>query len=120
MHASHLIPSDAKLWSNMGITLSKQSHYDREIVEKCYKESLRLHHKCLEVGCDVVSDLETAALNYGLYLSNLDEWKDAVNILNLIDCTDKLRKPGNEHAEKLRLFCASQLKKESQLNEIHV
>jgi hypothetical protein len=36
------------------------------------------------VGCDVNTDYESACLNYGLFLSKLDDFEGAIDILSLV------------------------------------
>jgi hypothetical protein len=111
MHASLLLPNDARLWNNLGLTLGRQG-FHHTVVEDCYCQSLELHKKCQRLGCDVESDLDTCALNYGLFLANRDRWDPALKVLQLIgqpnDPKDRLK----QDADKLRSFCSHQLTQE--------
>lgn len=101
MHASRLLPTDARLWNNVGLVLSR-CEYDRATVERCYQSSLELHEKSRQVGCDVTHDLETVALNYGLFLANRDEWED---VLDHVDYSSDDSNQLRDDAKKLRCFC---------------
>lgn len=107
--AFQLTPCDARLCNNLGLAYETLSAYigigigigigsNESISEKeedahnaidhYYKQSVRIHELCERVGCDISFDFATVALNYGLFVSNNDEFYDAVQILK------KLRRIG--------------------------
>jgi len=111
--ATTLIPNDGRLFNNQGLTLGKQQPVvDDMRIEHSFERSLDIHLRCKAVSCDVQTNLESTALNYGLFLSNRDRWEDAIEVLDFIDffgpyedaMLDKLR----SDAYRLREFCAKQ------------
>jgi len=53
-----------------------------ERIRTAYETSTAIHSACQRVGCDVAADFESACLNRGLYLSKLDEFGAAVEVLS--------------------------------------
>ena len=94
-YASLLTPCDGRLYNNLGLALEQLSKLYEGIscIEKTAKEPLHpricnsyetglyLHYLSEQAGCDVRYDYDSAILNYGLYLANLDKFKEASNIL---------------------------------------
>ena len=145
-HAVRLIPNDGRLFNNIGLLLGKnhqsykttgdETNIRLKQVEWAYRHSLELHESAQSMGCDVEMDLESTALNYGLFLSYQDgnRWQDAMNVLDCIDfSTVMLEQGGEKHPQEvdedenenlvrmtklrkdafhLRQFCAKQLEKE--------
>jgi tetratricopeptide (TPR) repeat protein len=107
MQAASLIPNDARLLNNMGLVLGRQG-YDCTNVEKCYTRSLELHSKCKDAGCDVKFDMETAALNYGLFLASRDCWELAIQTLNLISYDAEESSQHTNDAANLLDICKKQ------------
>ena len=111
--ASKLIPNDGRLFNNQGLTLGKQQPVvDDMHIERAFERSLDIHLRCKAVSCDVQTNLESTALNYGLFLSNRDRWEDAVEVLDFIDFfgpyEDAMLKKLRLDAYRLREFCAKQ------------
>ena len=52
----------------------------RRIVQ-AYERSMEVHAFSELAGCDIGPDIDATCLNYGLYLANRDEFKDAVVVL---------------------------------------
>ncbi|KAL7542418.1 hypothetical protein ACHAXR_011750 [Thalassiosira sp. AJA248-18] len=86
-------PCDGRLHNNIGISLERllgfyNDHANSvEIHDKiasAYHNSIMIHSTCEEMRCDVAADYESACLNYGLYLSKLDKFDDAIEILSRI------------------------------------
>ena len=148
-HAVRFIPNDGRLFNNIGLMLGKNHHpqsygVDNETnsirlqqVEWAYRRSLELHESAQSMGgCDVETDLESTALNYGLFLSYQDgnRWQDAIDVLDRIDFSNIMEQGGEKHQEvnenenlvriaklredafHLRQFCAKQLEKEESSN----
>jgi len=86
--ASEYTPCDGRLYNNLGIALERQQSSMREDLHSkivsAYEKSILIHSKCESVGCDVGADYESACLNYGLYLSKLDLFDDAIDVLSRI------------------------------------
>ena len=87
--ASEYTPCDGRIHNNLGIALERQqSNSMREDLHSeivsAYETSIMIHSKCKSVGCDVGADYESACLNYGLYLSKLDLFDDAIDVLSRI------------------------------------
>ena len=111
--ASKLIPNDGRLFNNQGLTLGKQQPVvDDMHIERAFERSLDIHLRCKAVSCDVQTNLESTALNYGLFLSNRDRWEDAVEVLDFIDYfgpyEDAMLEKLRSDAYRLREFCARQ------------
>ncbi|KAL7529161.1 hypothetical protein ACHAWF_002863, partial [Thalassiosira exigua] len=130
--AAKRTPCDARLFNNLGIALEsllerRNSHsassetlagIHRRIVS-AYRKSLSIHSLCDRLGCDVAADREGASLNYGLYLSKLDDFEGAVDVLSEVapgtfDPMDaraqqRLRVIGD--ATSLLSFCKKQIEK---------
>jgi tetratricopeptide (TPR) repeat protein len=111
--ASKLNPNDARVFNNLGLVLERQSvlvDNDMAKVEQIYMKSLQLHQRSKQVGCDVVQDMNAAALNYGLFIANQDRFEEAIAILSQIGCPtmhdiDRVK----DDAFKLREFCQRQV-----------
>jgi len=86
--ASEYTPCDGRIYNNLGIALERQQSSMREDLHSkivsAYEKSIMIHSKCESVGCDVGADYESACLNYGLYLSKLDLFDDAIDVLSRI------------------------------------
>jgi hypothetical protein len=94
--AARWTPCDARVYNNLGITLTRQSqHYmdtdnasakysRRQTIEKTYEHGCRILQASLAAGCDVVSDYNSIHLNYGLYLANQDDFDAALPILERV------------------------------------
>jgi hypothetical protein len=123
-HAVRLCPNDGRLYNNIGLILGNQygEARDEKKIEYVYRTSLELHECSKAVGCDVQTDIESTALNYGLFLSYQDRWQDAIDVLDHIndlqigslssgsDNEESLRmEKVRDDAYKLRQFCAKQL-----------
>jgi hypothetical protein len=91
-------PCDGRLQNNLGITLERlfeynQSNRNRLLdlqgrITAAYDLSIQIHTLCNKMGCDVHVDYESACLNYGLYLSKLDDFAGAIGILSLVVAED--------------------------------
>ena len=85
-------PCDGRLYNNLGIALERclskcQARMLEELhnnISSAYQKSIMIHSKCKQVGCDVRADYESTCLNYGLYLSKLDEFVAAIDVLSKI------------------------------------
>ena len=86
--ASEYTPCDGRIYNNLGIALERQQGSMREDLHSeivsAYEKSIMIHSKCENVGCDVGADYESACLNYGLYLSKLDLFDEAIDVLSRI------------------------------------
>jgi len=124
-------PCDGRLYNNLGLALERMSYccnpYSstievlREEIAVTYQKSLLLLSACKKKGCDVDVDYASLSLNYGLYLSKLDNFCLAIDVLSRIvpekvtsiDNQDMLD-PTTERAVKdatcLLSFCNDQLK----------
>jgi tetratricopeptide (TPR) repeat protein len=114
-HAITLTPNDARVYNNLALVMERLQSASTEqdsIIQRLYEKSLDLHQRAKSVGCDVEIDMDTAALNYGLFLANRDRFQAAVGILSLIDC-DSIPANGEnlvkENSLKLMRFCKQQL-----------
>ncbi len=58
-------------------------------VAEAFSRSIQIHTLCKQAGCDVNTDYESAALNYGLYLSKRDDFESAIDILSLVTANYK-------------------------------
>jgi len=102
-------PCDGRLCNNLGIALERLLHcYNidsfhkekklRDEISSAYRKSIMIHSTCEQVGCDVGADYESACLNYGLYLSKLDEFSAAIDVLSRIASpTNTVAAVVNEH-----------------------
>ena len=105
--AFQLTPCDGRLCNNLGLAYETLSTYiaigtgsndsisgkeeeahANNAIDHYYTQSVRIHELCERVGCDISFDFATVTLNYGLFVSNNDEFYDAVQILK------KLRRIG--------------------------
>ena len=111
-YALELIPCDARLLNNLGISVQALFSYTKEekyraLIDRYYERSIWIHRLTEEIGCDVTSDLDSASLNYGLYVSNQDDFVKASRIL------ERFRKRGQKldrqvvDGSRLLQFCES-------------
>ena len=128
--ASEYTPCDGRLYNNLGLALERQQSSMREDLHSeivsAYERSIMIHSTCESVGCDVGADYESACLNYGLYLSKLDLFDDAIDVLSRIvgekaehqsmvtaekelDAAGWARQRVMRDAEGLLSFCKSQI-----------
>jgi len=92
-------PCDGRLYNNLDIASERLlEHYLNvnsvqsnssmeqlgEKIQSAYRKSITVHSECRQMGCDVGSDYASACLNFGLHLSKLDMFLDAVNVLSRI------------------------------------
>lgn len=89
-------PCDARLYNNLGIALERLLEYHNtnsmqdkatelhQRIKSAYQRSVMIHSTCEQVGCDVGADYESACLNYGLYLSKLDAFYAAAEVLSRV------------------------------------
>eukprot|EP00984_Skeletonema_dohrnii_P032385 scaffold26473_cov138-Skeletonema_dohrnii-CCMP3373.AAC.6 len=103
--ATTYTPCDGRLQNNLGIAWERlfEYHQSREKenemstadlsrlldsicgqVAEAFSRSIQIHTLCKQVGCDVNTDYESACLNYGLFLSKLDDFEGAIDILSLV------------------------------------
>jgi len=103
--ATTYTPCDGRLQNNLGIAWERlfEHHQSREKedemstadsgrllnsirgqVAEAFSRSIQIHTLCKQVGCDVNTDYESACLNYGLFLSKLDDFEGAIDILSLV------------------------------------
>ncbi|KAL9184548.1 hypothetical protein ACHAXT_012518 [Thalassiosira profunda] len=88
--ASKHTPCDGRLYNNLGIALERLlSVTDKaagldDRIRSAYQHSIDTHFACKQAGCDVDADFASASLNYGLYLSKLDLFEDAISVLSRI------------------------------------
>ncbi|KAL3826549.1 hypothetical protein ACHAXA_003613 [Cyclostephanos tholiformis] len=132
-------PCDGRLYNNLGIALERlmlcYKSNSRVVVElrrkavAAYQTSIAIHYKCEMMGCDVHAEILSASMNYGLYLSKLDQFGLAIDVLsrvvsdiyNPIDAENDMdevtwaRQRVVRDATKLLSFCKRQLDKESVL-----
>lgn len=118
-YALKLMPCDGRLCNNLGLTYESLASFDRKsnygpLIEKYYKQSIQIHQLSEMVGCDVRSDFESVALNYGLYISYLDEFDRAAKILDRFriirkDAKDEKEEKIIHDGSRLLTFCKSQI-----------
>ena len=87
-------PCDGRLYNNLGIALERLMHCYavnsrimielREKAEAAYKRSILIHSTCERIRCNVRADYISSCLNYGLYLSKLNQFGCAIDILSRI------------------------------------
>jgi len=146
--ATTYTPCDGRLQNNLGIALERLLEYyqssdnenemttvDRSRlldslrgqVATAYDRSIQIHTLCNQAGCDVIADYESACLNYGLFISKLDDFEGAIEILSLVaanyeedeDTTDSgtddasliARRRVLRDANSLLGFCTRQIQK---------
>ncbi|KAL7444890.1 hypothetical protein ACHAXH_008751 [Discostella pseudostelligera] len=90
--ATKYTPCDGRLYNNLGIALeqlllcetfhSVVELHDRVI--SAYERAIKILSKCERLGIDVSTDYASACLNYGLYLSKLDNFSNAIDVLSKI------------------------------------
>jgi len=124
--ATNYTPCDGRVYNNLGIALERllegflsehsiKSIQLHERISSAYQTAVMIHSSCDEVGCDVASDYAGACLNYGLYLSKLDKFDAAIEILELVpdatvdenelDAAAWARQRVTRDATNLLLFC---------------
>lgn len=97
-------PCDGRLQNNLGIALERLYEFHlqtlgndlnedemtilRSRIATAYERSIQIHSLCNQIGCDVKADYESVCLNYGLYLSKLDDFENAIDILSLVVTED--------------------------------
>ena len=102
--ATTYTPCDGRLQNNLGIALECLFEYYQSIdnqnetttvdrsssldslrgqVAAAFERSIQIHTLCNQMGVDVSADYESACLNYGLFLSKLDDFEGAIDILSL-------------------------------------
>jgi len=87
-------PCDGRLYNNLGIALErlmrcyKSNHLIvtelREKAAAAYQTSILIHSTCEKMRCDIRADYTSTCLNYGLYLSKLDQFGLAIDILSRV------------------------------------
>jgi len=93
------------------------SHAQQHEIIKYYQKSQFLHQISENAGCDVALDSDMTCLNYGLYLSKQNRWRDAVNVLQERFDDGFSHKRGMEQhhqrikkdGSKLLLFCKERI-----------
>ena len=89
-------PCDGRLQNNLGLARERlvecleSDNAENESmiadlrgqVVAAFKRSIQIHSLSKQLGCDVNVDYESACLNYGLYLSKLDDFQSAIRILS--------------------------------------
>ncbi|KAL7448501.1 hypothetical protein ACHAWC_000675, partial [Mediolabrus comicus] len=102
--ATAYTPCDGRLQNNLGIALERLVEFHlqtsennqnedemtilRSRIATAYERSIQIHSLCYQIGCDVKADYESVCLNYGLYLSKLDNFANAIDILSLVATED--------------------------------
>ena len=127
LHAAELTPCDARLYNNLGLLLG-QLHMKRkhqvcfDQARQCYEKSALLHRNSMLAGCDIQNEFDSSILNYGLFLANLDRFREAVDVLaSASDVNDFVKTKGGpshvltdseachlrilQDADGLRKFC---------------
>ena len=85
--ASELCPCDARVWNNFGLTTGRLVHQHGQTelttqAEMAYMVCLDLLHLTSQAGCGEVSlDIDACRLNFGLFVSNLDRFDQAAELL---------------------------------------
>jgi len=106
--ASILCPCDARVWNNLGLVTARLGRKDLTIqAERAYETCLQLLLRTQQAGCEVSSDIDACRLNYGLFVSYLDRFKDAAEILEPL-LMRAFTDPSNHvavQAEKLWQYC---------------
>jgi hypothetical protein len=87
-------PCDGRLYNNLGIALERLMHcYEsnslimKNLHEKgatAYQKSILIHSTCERMRCDIQAEYISTCLNFGLYLSKLDQFGLAIDILSRI------------------------------------
>ena len=127
LHAEELTPCDARLYNNLGLLLGQvymkrknQVFFDQ--ARQCYEKSALLHRNSQVAGCDIQNEFDASILNYGLFLANLDRFREAADVLaSASDVNDFVKTKGGashaltdseashlrilQDADALRLFC---------------
>lgn len=124
-------PCDGRLYNNLALALERISYCCnpdsssikdlREEIAATYQKSLLLLTACKQIGCDVDVDYASLSLNYGLYMSKLDKFYLAIDVLSRIVPekytsidNQNILDPTTERAVKdatcLMSFCKDQLK----------
>jgi hypothetical protein len=86
-YATQFTPRDARLYNNLGLVLNRLGGCPIQ----SYERSIELHTLSQSGGCQVDADLDSVLLNYGLYLSNKDEFAPACNVLERVSQGDSSR-----------------------------
>jgi hypothetical protein len=78
-------PCDSRVYNNLAIAFRRFEQLtnitrSREI-ESAYHQGFLLLRQSMNAGCNVVPDLDSLCLNYGLYLANQDRFAEAHKIL---------------------------------------
>jgi hypothetical protein len=84
--ASELCPCDARVWNNLGLTMGRLVHQHGRTnlaaqAELAHATCLRLLLRTSQAGCEVSSDIDACRLNFGLFVSKLDRFEQAAELL---------------------------------------
>lgn len=103
--ATTYTPCDGRLQNNLGLAWERLFEQHKQSIEgknemslaalssldslrgkvaEAFSRSIQIHTLCKQAGCDVNTDYESACLNYGLFLSKLDDFEGAIDILSLV------------------------------------
>ena len=84
-HATLLSPCDSRVYSNLGLALSRRNptglEHESNAVFDAYEKSLEILAQSREAGCDVEDEWDIVSLNYGLFLANMDRFSDSARVL---------------------------------------
>ena len=116
LHAAELTPCDGRLYNNLGLVLGqlymKRKHqvfFDQ--ARQCYEKSALLHRNSQVAGCDIQNEFDASILNYGLFLANLDRFREAADVLaSASDVNDFVKTKGGEASHVLTDSEASHLR----------
>jgi hypothetical protein len=122
--ARALTPCDSRVYNNLALTLGRLVDLSPDQEQRCllgprieqaYTTSTELLQESFKAGCNVQDELDNVSVNHGLYVSNLDRFQDACNILERV-ASRKVLLPDQdcgrvvEDAYRLWRFCESRLK----------
>ena len=101
--ASDLCPCDARVWNNFGLTTGRLVHQHGRTelttqAEMAYKTCLTLLHRTSQAGCGEISlDIDACRLNFGLFISNLDRFDQAAELLEPLAAKESLFSSSASH-----------------------
>ena len=89
--AARLSPCDSRVYNDLAIALTrlsacqKDTHVrHRKQVDEAYRRGRFLLQSYLTAGCDVMSEINSLELNYGLFLANRDDFEAASAVLERV------------------------------------
>jgi hypothetical protein len=102
-HAAVLTPCDSRVYSNLGLALSKQGNEAPSVIN-AYEKAWDILERSSSAGCDVENEWDALSLNYGLYLANLDRFAEVYRVLERTARKKKAALEGNESTATSRVI----------------